>query len=59
MCRGETLLLLALAASLELLCGVENRILLFIYALPLLPVLVGANLTKRAACDYRGKLISE
>ena len=59
MCRGETLLLLALTASLELLCGLANRTLLFIYALPLLTVLVGANLTKRAACDYRGKLVSE
>lgn len=58
-CRGETLLLLALTASCELLKGVDNRTLLFTYAIPLLPVLVAATLTKRAACDYRGALVSE
>ena len=58
-CRGETLLLLALTASLEALRGAESRTLIFAYAIPLLPALVGANLTKRAACDFRGTLVSE
>lgn len=58
-CRGETLLLLALTGSLEALRGADSQTLLFVCALPLLPVLVAANLTKRAASDYRGALVSE
>lgn len=58
-CRGETLLVLALTASLEVLSSFDNRTLVFTYAIPLLPVLIAANLTKRAACDYRGALVSE